>query len=761
MVKWGLQMRLTTNTMSIETSKGDYLSHLNPQQELAVTQTDGPMLILAGAGSGKTRTLTYKIAHLIDRELCQPEQVLAVTFTNKAAEEMRNRLQGILTRTDGAPLLCTFHSFGVRVLRRHADRIDYRNDFTICDREDQMRVLKTIYEELHFTDKELPVRQTLGAISRAKSRDWDPEEYHRRSKDFSSEQIGLAYSAYQNFLKQSNAMDFDDLILLTVTLLKENPEVRNRYGEHYHYVLIDEYQDTNRPQYDLVKNLTQVHQNITAVGDEDQSIYGFRGADIENILRFEADFPGATIVKLEQNYRSTQTILDAATSVVSNNLSRKGKVLWTDKKAGQPIELFAALEARSEALYVSQKIYQHLNQGTQGIAVLYRTNFQSRQFEEALRRLDVPYRLIGGVSFYHRREVKDALAYLRVVVNPKDNVSLLRIINRPTRGIGQMTLHQLHHRAQEHNTTLWEALAKGLEGNAFSGRAHLALNRFFELISQCRPFLELPLHLMLEKILETSGYVAHLSSEDSEEAHNRILNLEELINLCRENGEQGYTLQEFLDHAALRSEADDYDEAAAVSLMTLHNAKGLEFPVVFLVGCEEGLFPHSRAVAEDDLEEERRLCYVGLTRAQETIYLTYSLRRRFFGRETEEMNRPSRFIQEIPEHLLNLHTFSPSFGSESRGGRRTHPVRKKNAAKLPIRTYDSAKSVRGFLDGLSHKKVASSGGLVSGARIVHDKFGYGTILRVQNTGDDLTVTVQFPRLGIKKLLQSYAKLKLV
>ncbi len=441
--------------MSIETSERDYLSHLNPQQQLAVTQTDGPMLILAGAGSGKTRTITYKIAHLIDRELCQPEQVLAVTFTNKAAEEMRNRVQSLLTRAPGAPLLCTFHSFGVRVLRQHADRIGYRRDFTICDREDQMRVLKTVYEELHFTDKELPVRQTLAALGRAKSRDWGPEEYSRLSKDFSSEQIGLAYSAYENFLKQSNAMDFDDLILLTVRLLKENPEVRNGYGEHYRYVLIDEYQDTNRPQYELIKNLTQVHKNITAVGDEDQSIYGFRGADIENILHFEADFPGATIVKLEQNYRSTQTILDAATSVVSNNLNRKGKVLWTDEKAGKPIELFAALEARSEATYVSQKIYQHLNEGTNGIAVLYRTNFQSRQFEEALRRLDVPYKLIGGVSFYHRREVKDALAYLRVVINPGDNVSLMRIINRPTRGIGQMTLDQLHHRAQEHNTTLW------------------------------------------------------------------------------------------------------------------------------------------------------------------------------------------------------------------------------------------------------------------------------------------------------------------
>ncbi|MEE8350258.1 MAG: UvrD-helicase domain-containing protein [Acidobacteriota bacterium] len=752
---------VATNNMSTQTSDKASVSDLNPQQELAVTQTEGPMLILAGAGSGKTRTITHKIAHLIDRELCQPDQILAVTFTNKAAEEMRNRVQAILTRTHDSPLLCTFHSFGVRLLRRDADRIGYRRDFTICDREDQLRVLKTVYKRLHFTDKELPLRQTLGTISRAKSKNWSAKEYCLHSRDLSSETHGLAYTAYEDFLKQSNAMDFDDLILLTVRLLKENPEVRNQYGNHYRYILIDEYQDTNRPQYDLVKYLTQVHQNLTAVGDEDQSIYGFRGADIKNILSFEADFPGATIVKLEQNYRSTQTILDAATSVVSNNLNRKGKVLWTKEKAGQPIELYAALEARSEATYVSQKICQHLNDGIKGIAVLYRTNFQSRQFEEALRRLDVPYKLIGGVSFYHRKEVKDALAYLRVVVNPDDNVSLLRIINRPARGIGQMTLDQLHKKAQENDTTLWEALVKGLEDNAFPGRAHLALNRLFELISQCQPFLELPLHLLLEKILEACGYVAYLKGEDSEEAHNRILNLEELINLCRENNEQGYSLQEFLDHAALRSEVDDYNESAPVSLMTLHNAKGLEFPVVFLVGCEEGLFPHSRAVAEDDLEEERRLCYVGITRAQTAIYLTYSLRRRFFGRETEEMNRPSRFIQEIPDHLLKLHTFTPSHGAASWDNRQTSRPPRKSTAKLSIQTYDSPKSVRGYLDELSHKKVGTSRGLVSGAKVAHDKFGYGTILRVQNTGDDLTVTVQFPGLGIKKLLQSYAKLKLI
>jgi DNA helicase-2/ATP-dependent DNA helicase PcrA len=744
----------------MQASENDYLSHLNGNQKLAVTQAEGPMLVLAGAGSGKTRTITYKIAYLIDQGICRPEQILAVTFTNKAAEEMRNRVEKLLTHLEASPLVSTFHSFGVRVLRRYANLIDYGRDFTICDRDDQKRVLKAVYEELHFTDSQLPVRKTLAAISRAKSNNWHPEEYAEKSRDLASQEISVVYSAYERFLKGSNAMDFDDLILLTVRLLTKNPEVRQRYGEGYRYILIDEYQDTNRPQYDLVRNLTQVHQNITAVGDEDQSIYGFRGSDIGNILRFEADFPGATIVKLEQNYRSTQNILDAASSVVSNNVNRKGKVLWTDQRAGPLIDLLAASNAKTEAAYVSHKISEHLRQGEEGIAVLYRTNFQSRQFEEALRRLKIPYKLIGGVSFYQRREIKDALAYLRVVVNPDDNVSFLRIINQPPRGIGQVTVDRLHQKAREENTSLWRALQKGLEENTFAARAHRVLNPFLSLINHCQDFLELPLYLLLEKTIEAAGLITAFKSEDSEEAHNRTLNLEELIMLARENAERGYTLQEFLDHAALRSEADDYDESASVSLMTLHNAKGLEFPIVFMVGCEEGLFPHSRSVAEDDLEEERRLCYVGLTRAQKKITLTYSRRRRFFGREGEEMNYPSRFLQEIPENLISISSDPFSVSESVLPGSSSGKYRQRNrAGNIGLRTYDSAESVRGFLSQLSQKRGTSE--FVSGAQIVHEKFGYGKILRVQDTGDDLKITVRFPGLGIKRLLQSYAKLKVV
>ncbi len=746
----------------MQASENNYLSHLNEHQKLAVTQAEGPLLVLAGAGSGKTRTITYKIAYLIDQGVSRPEQILAVTFTNKAAEEMRNRVERLLTHLEASPLVSTFHSFGVRVLRRYAHLIDYGKDFAICDRDDQKRVLKAVYEELHFTNNQLPASKTLAAISRAKSNDWAPEEYLEKSRNLGSEEISLVYTAYERFLKRSNAMDFDDLILLTVRLLKKNPEVRQRYGEGYRYILIDEYQDTNRPQYDLIRNLTQVHQNITAVGDEDQSIYGFRGSDIGNILRFEADFPGATIVKLEQNYRSTQNILDAASSVVSNNVDRKGKVLWTNERVGPLIDLLAASDAKTEAAYVSHKISEHLRQGEKGIAVLYRTNFQSRQFEEALRRLEIPYKLIGGVSFYQRKEVKDALAYLRVAVNPDDNVSVLRIINQPPRGIGQVTVDHLHQKAREDETTLWRALQKGLEENTFPARAHRALQPFSSLIDSSRNFLEFPLHLLLEKTIEASGLITALRSEDSEEAHNRILNLEELIMLARENTERGYTLQEFLDHAALRSEADDYDESAAVSLMTLHNAKGLEFPIVFMVGCEEGLFPHSRSVAEGDLEEERRLCYVGLTRAQKKIYLSYSRRRRFFGREGEEINHPSRFLQEIPEHLISISSdpFSAREFVQPGGGLGGYRQRKRGGS-ASIKTYDSTESVRGFLNGLSQKKTGPDGKFVSGAQIVHEKFGYGRILRVQDTGDDLKITVKFPGLGIKKLLQSYAKLKVV
>ena len=737
----------------------DYLAHLNPQQKLAVEETDGPMLILAGAGSGKTRTLTCKIAHLIALGRCAPEQILAVTFTNKAADEMRTRVDGLLdVPLAAAPLVCTFHSFGVRALRRHADRIGYRRDFGICDRDDQIRVIKTVSKELDLAESQLSAPQILAGISWAKSQDLSPEEYESRSPSFTRQDVSRVYSGYQRFLQRSNSMDFDDLILQTVKLLRENPDLREEFARRYAYILIDEYQDTNRPQYELIRNLTTLHDNLTAVGDEDQSIYAFRGADINNILHFESDYPGARIIKLEQNYRSSQNILDAATAVVSHNVNRKGKVLWTARPPGPLIDLYAAPDARSEALWVAQRIRELTRSGESAFAILYRTNFQSRQFEEALRQMDIPYRLIGGVSFYNRREIKDSLAYLRLVSNPDDTVSLLRVINQPPRGIGQITLDRLQGKAGESRTTLWQALCAAVGEGAFRGRAHRSLEKFVNMVRRCQEFMNLPLHLSLEKTLEASGYVEWLRGEDSEEAHNRLLNLEELITVSREQAEAGSSLQDFLDQVALRSDTDDIDESAVV-MMTLHNAKGLEFPVVFMAGCEEGLFPHSRAVAENDLEEERRLCYVGLTRAEKLVSLSYSRRRRFFGRESEEINSPSRFLEEVPEHLLR-----PCFPAAAQAAfrppeRRRRPLGAPRERQESFKTYNTPESVRSFLQ--SHSKEAKSGtGFVSGARIVHEKFGYGKILKVQESGDDLKITVSFPGVGIKRLLQSYARLRL-
>jgi len=742
-------------------SANNYLQQLNEKQRSAVIRTEGPTLVLAGAGSGKTRTITYKIAHLIEQGISKPEQILAVTFTNKAANEMRSRVEQLSAQFISTPLVCTFHSFAVRVLRRHADMLGYQRNFMICDREDQKRVLKTVYKELELTDSQIPLNKALAAISHAKNNGHAPEDYLEHSQNFEAEEIFRIYEGYQRFLKQSNAMDFDDLILLTVNLFSKNQDVKESYGDRYKYLLIDEYQDTNRPQYELIKHLTCLHQNLTAVGDEDQSIYAFRGADIGNILRFETDYPGSHIIKLEQNYRSTQNILDAAIGVVENNVDRKGKTLWTDVDAGELIDLYVASNAKLEAMYVSEKCYEHLQREEHGLAILYRTNFQSRQFEEALRRLKVPYNIIGGVSFYHRKEIKDSLAYLRLAQNPEDNVSLLRVINQPPRGIGQVTLDRLQKFAQKEGVSLWVALQRGLQENSFPGRTHLVLDRFYGLLQELCQFMDLPFHLALEKILEKSGYAQALRDESTEQSQSRILNLEELITVAREYSEEKEGgLQDFLDHAALRSEADDYDESAAVSLMTLHNAKGLEFFTVFVVGCEEGLFPHSRSVVSDELEEERRLCYVGLTRAKSKLYLTYSQQRRFYGRDTGEQNFPSRFLNEIPQHLIRKQSSGRSeFGIRDMGAntgenryRRLSYKKKSSGA-----TYNSVESARDFLEDLSRKR----GGLVAGAKVFHKEFGYGRVLQVQKSGDDLKVTVKFGNVGIKKILQSYAKLTVV
>jgi DNA helicase II / ATP-dependent DNA helicase PcrA len=725
-------------------SREDLLQDLNQEQRFAVTHTDGPLLILAGAGSGKTRTITYKIAYLIGEGICRPEQILAVTFTNKAAQEMRSRVERLLGFLEAPPLVSTFHSFTVRVLRRHASLLGYSSSFTICDEDDQRSLLKRVYEELKLQDSQLPLRKTAAVISRAKNRGWGPKEYLSTSQDFDAPVIFSVFDLYQRRLKAANGMDFDDLILLTVQLFKEHADVRDRYSAYYRYLLIDEYQDTNMPQFELVKHLASTYGNVSAVGDEDQSIYRFRGADINNILRFERDFPGAVVVKLERNYRSTQTILDAATGLVSHNVKRKGKRLWTEAGKGELLEVFPAVDAAHEADFVSRRVYGHLrDQEGDRIAILYRANFLSRNMEEALRRLQIPYRLLGGLSFYSRKEVKDALAYLRTLRNPHDDISLGRIINEPARGIGKTTLDRLHQEARARRVSLWQQLLDSLEEQRLPGRAHLALGRFVSLINHCTALKDAPLDEALQLVLEASGYIDALKKEQTEEAQERLLNLEELITVAAEYAQREEGLQEFLDTAALYSDTDEYDEKAPVLLMTMHSAKGLEFPIVFIIGCEEGLLPHSQSVSEEDIEEERRLCYVGLTRAQKQVCLSFSRRKRFSRGEISEINKPSRFLQEIPEHLIRDLSAA------------VVPAHSTLMNRPPERTYNTVESVRHFLE----KKATS--GFAKGALVQHDQFGRGRVLEVQESGDDLKITVQFPDIGIKKLLQRYAKLRLL
>jgi DNA helicase II / ATP-dependent DNA helicase PcrA len=736
----------------------DLQTQLNERQLEAVEHTEGPLLILAGAGSGKTRTITYKIAYLIESGHADPEEILAVTFTNKAAGEMRDRVAELLQRDD-PPLVCTFHSFGVRLLRRFASHVDYRTDFTICDVDDQKRLYKQVFQSLPIADGDLPLEKARGVVSWCKNRSWGPETYLEKSKDFDAELIHRVWLAYQALLQRSQAFDFDDLILQSVRILREQEEVRNYFGRRYRYLLIDEYQDTNQPQYELVRLLTEGRYNITAVGDEDQSIYAFRGADINNILRFEKDFPGAKIVKLEQNYRSTQNILDAATAVVSNNVKRKGKSLWTKQPKGTPITVFVASNSGAEAEFVAGEIQRFLREGVSGVAILYRTNFQSRPFEEALRRRSIPYRLIGSVSFYQRKEVRDALAYLRVLLNPNDDVSLGRILNEPPRGLGQTTRSRIVDLASREGISLYEAVEMAVETRQFAARAHAALQDFLGIFSKCRSQEMMPLHMTLQALLNHSGYSEALKQENSEESASRLGNLEELLNVARERDLDAESVHEFLDEAALHADTDDLDDSADVTMMTLHNAKGLEFPVVFLTGMEEGLFPHSRSVAENELEEERRLCYVGLTRARRRLYLSYSRYRRFYGRDVEEANQPSRFLHEIPSHLLEP-VVSAGRAFDSRPVRLTA-----NSLVVPKRerqgyggaTYDSVESVRQFL--AQRQAAGKDGGIAPGTRIRHQKFGEGKVLKVEDSGEDLKVTVMFPGIGIKRMLQSYANLK--
>jgi DNA helicase-2/ATP-dependent DNA helicase PcrA len=781
------------------------LTHnLNPEQRAAVETTDGPLLILAGAGSGKTRVITSRIAWLIQEKGVAPDSILAVTFTNKAAKEMGERVEKLMGHSSLAkPLIATFHSMCVRMLRRDIEALRVGGEgltrsFAIYDENDQQAIVKQVMRRMGLDTKQLTPRQVLGRISWAKNHMVDPQEYYLASKDPNSERIAHIYQSYKAELRKNNALDFDDLLLEAVRLLKVSGEVRERYQRRYRYLLVDEYQDTNRPQYELMKLLAGEAKNVCAVGDEDQSIYSWRGADIRNILEFEKDFPNAKIVRLEQNYRSTQTILEAAGAVVANNLRRKGKKLWTDRQGGSLIGYYEAPDGENEALFIADRIQKFLREaGAEGneahCAVLYRTNSQSRLVEEALRRYNIRYTMVGGFSFYERAEIKDLLGYLRLIRNPHDSMALNRVINTPARGIGKTTLETLERLALETGQSTWDALSAAIKNKLIPGRAVQALDTFRQLILDAqammdpdfagklaadvgaeadqeadtdfefgavqasedekhrvtdaleaatefnfggnenqltlldaasfspfaqtpkRPFLSMPKesrvplvsHLrpgndgvnsesdkaeeseekpafrapgdaatlpeLIRFIIDRTGYIKALETEGSPEAFSRIENLKELANAAHDAEARGETLADFLDHAALASDTDQFDPEARVTLMTLHAAKGLEFPLVFLAGLEEGLFPHSRTLNNpEELEEERRLCYVGMTRAMNTLVLTRANYRRRYGNDAPEMSVPSRFLEEVPNQLVeNLGGRSPAWSTPSYNSRAT------------------------------------------------------------------------------------------
>ncbi len=775
----------------------DFLASLNPQQRAAVEHVEGPLLLLAGAGSGKTRVITHRIAHLVAVHRVPGPCVLAVTFTNKAADEMRQRVRALLNgpSASSSPLVSTFHSFCVRLLRRDGAslaeiRPTFTTQFNIYDDDDQLSLLKTAYRALGLNEETVQYRAALGWISRQKTAKETPETAYAKAKDQRETRLALIYERYEGGLRQANALDFDDLLGETVRLLAHDAALRERCQRRYEFVMIDEYQDTNRAQYELMRMLAAGHGNVAVVGDEDQSIYGWRGADIRNILDFERDFPNATVIRLEQNYRSTKTILEAASAVVAHNTERKGKWLWTESGEGAPVGVYEGLDAENEALFIADTIERLLREDPKRrVAVLYRTNFQSRQIEEALRRYGRKYLVVGGFSFYQRAEVKDALSYLKLLVSQRDSMALARIVNTPARGIGKTTVEQIERRAAEQGLPFWGAIAALLGEHALPSRAEAALAAFQRMIDELSKFAAAnPVDCVLREILARTGYRKMLEDDPNPEAESKLGNLDELLSAAAEAAERGEGIVEFLDHAALVADADSVDERAAVSLLTMHNAKGLEFPVVFLAGMEEGLFPHTRSLnSPSGMEEERRLCYVGMTRAMDRLYLTWARFRRRFGGGAPERTRPSRFLNEVPAKLTEaLREDAAANHVELSAERRE--VRESSRRNLYTGTaVNSIESISRFFTerGLpapqsaaqSAQKLAPAApvsapaaarapapnprrGVGPGAQIQHPKYGRGTVLRREGDGDDAKLTVNFPKYGLKKLMEKFAGVKI-
>jgi DNA helicase-2/ATP-dependent DNA helicase PcrA len=715
---------------------------LNPQQREAVLATEGPVLILAGAGSGKTRVITTRLAYLVREKGVQSHQILAVTFTNKAAAEMRERVEKLLPGVALQAWIATFHSFCVRLLRREAASAGLPPGFVIYDEDDQLQAVRAALRALDLSEKLHPPRRVLSRISSAKNARGAAEPFEEDAS-FGAALTNRIAEHYRQALAKAGALDFDDLLLRAVELLARDAEVRERYRLRFRYVLVDEYQDTNAVQYELVRLLAGPGGNVTVVGDEDQSIYSWRGADIRNILDFEQDFEGARVLRLEQNYRSAQTILDVAAGLVANNLNRKGKTLIATKPGGEPVRLRRCGDEFEEAAFVVERIAA--TRGRQSAAVLYRMNAQSRLFEEALLRLRIPYVVVGGVGFYERKEVKDVVAYLRLLLHPHEPLALRRILNVPPRGIGERTLLELERLAAARSLTLWEALQAAVDEALFPARAGQPLARFRELIDGLRTSgAAAGVKALIERTLATTGYAAALAQEETQESQDRLENLAELLSAAAdyEAREGQPTLAGFLDRVSLLSDHDVAKGQAPVVLMTLHSAKGLEFDSVFLVGLEEGSLPHVRSQGSTEaLEEERRLCYVGMTRARERLFLSWAQSRQVFGQR--RLNQPSRFLEEIPRERLEL-----TGGSDLPPARRSRPQQGRRGEPAHVPEADLPPTPPGAA-------------LRPGARVRHPLFGVGTVLRAEGSGDDLKLTVSFPGAGAKRLVARYAGLELV
>ncbi len=736
----------------------DLLASLNPVQREAVSHPGGPLLVVAGAGSGKTRVLTHRIAWLIRDQGVSPFEILAITFTNKAADEMKHRVGQLVGPVAQKMWVSTFHAACVRILRREAQHLGYSSQFTIYDQADSERLTSYVLRDLNLDPKRFPARSVHASISAAKNDLLDVDTYHDKARTIFERRIAEVYREYQRRLKDANATDFDDLLLLTVQLFRKHPDVLKTYQDRFRHVLVDEFQDTNRAQNEIVTLLAKVHRNIFIVGDADQSVYKFRGADMRNILEFEDAFPDATVIVLEQNYRSTQTILDAANSVIARNLLRKPKALWTEQIGGELIQRYHAEDEHDEAAWVAQEMFR-LHEGEPlrwgEMAVFYRTNAQSRVLEEHLVRVGIPYRVIGGTRFYDRREIKDALAYLRAVVNPTDEVSLRRILNVPKRGIGDTSVSRLEAWAAAQGRPFADAMVKA-ETAGVTGRALTGLRQVVNLLDELRAHEGGPSSL-LETLLVRSGYRSELEGQRSIEAQGRIENLDELIGVAKEyeqgmvnEGEEA-TLASFLERVSLVADSDQItDDDSMVVLMTLHTAKGLEFPAVFMIGMEDGVFPHVRSLTEpDELEEERRLCYVGITRAQRRLALTNAWSRQLFG--STHYNPPSRFLKEIPEELM----------AQKGAGRRSTGNGAGSWRSSQSRDRIVDRAMRPPAPGVP--PVRGSGGERLGLRVgddvVHAKWGEGVVLDITGEGDKAEAMVRFPSVGEKQLLLAWAPLK--